>query len=439
MNLTVIAICAICLVAAIIIDNKFDVPIGLTCMLAAFTICYLAYGMPAAKVITSFFPSTIVMPLILAMTYFTVFSANGTSDIIAKKIIGMIHGNMKLYPWTLLGLCTLMYIFFDGAALRYVLAPLVFSVAMTGGGSTLMAISTAYLAFVVGSFNPYIGMDAVTRQGIFTDIGLENATNISLAIWIVSLILIFAAQLFVYVITKSWKVPNIDYKASEAAAEISRQQKRSFIILLTTVLLFIIPPLLKGIFPSPFTKTLSGLFSFYNVFLLGSLAIIIWGLDDWRNMLKRVSLRPIMMIIGVTLLIKTAQQAGLQELCTLAATSVPSWLVPPVLIVICAFLSFFVSAPTIQPMLFPMVAAMAKTPAQAITYLACACIGLAASGISPISSSGVAFLSTVDLQYHEEYSNKMFLMAFLLPAVFALLAATGLVGSIAGTFASWYY
>lgn len=102
MNITIIAICAICLITAVLIDNKFEIPLGLTCMMSAFVICYLAYGMSASKVITAFFPSTIVLPLILAMVYFSVFTSNGTSQVIAKTVLGIIKGNMKLYPWILL-------------------------------------------------------------------------------------------------------------------------------------------------------------------------------------------------------------------------------------------------------------------------------------------------------------------------------------------------
>ena len=439
MNIAIIIICAICLSIAILIDTKFDIPLGLTSMLSAFVISYLAFGMNANKVITSYFPGTIVLPLILALVFFSVFTANGTSQMIAQKLLGIIGGNMKIYPWTLLALCTLLYTFLDGGALRYVIAPLVFSVAKAGGGSTLMSVSTAYLPFIAGSLNPYIGIDASTRTGILADMGLGNASNVNAALWVNSLVLIFVLHLFVYIITRSWKVPNMTFTSESRKAGMSTEQKKSLFVLAGTVVVFVLPPLLKAGVPGPFTVALSSIFSNYVVFICGILAVILTGLGEWRGMLKAVALRPIMMIIGVTFLIKTAQQAGLQELCMAAATAVPSWLIPPVLILISAMLSFFVAGPTVQPMLFPMVTAMASTPAQAITYLSCVVLGLAASGISPISNSGVAFLSTVDIKDHEEYSKYMFIMAFLGPIVMAVLAAAGLLDVISNFFADWYY
>ena len=439
MDTTIIAICAICLVVAFLLDNKFEIPLGLTCMLAAFVICYLAFGMNANKVITSFFPGTIVLPLILAMAYFSVFTANGTANFIAKKMLSLIKGNMKLYPWTLFAMSAVMYTLLDGGALRYIIAPLVFTIAKAGGGSTLMSVSTAYLPFAIGSLNPYIGIDASTRAGILSDMGLENASNVNAVVWINSMILIVALQLFIYIVTGSWKVPNMEFTGNDQKAEITAEQKKSFIVLAATVAVFVLPPLLKALIPCELTNILASMLNNYTVFICGILAVILCGLSDWRGMLKTVSMKPIIMIVGVTFLIKTAQQAGLQELCTAVTAAVPKWLIPPVLLMIGAMLSLAVAAPTVQPMLFPMVVAMANTPAQAITYLTCITLGLAASGVSPISTSGVAFLSTVDLKDHDEYSKYMFIMAFLGPAVMAVLSATGILNVISGLFTGWYY
>ena len=96
MNITIIAICVICLVIAVLLDNKFDIPLGITSLLASLVICWLAFEMPAGKVIGGFFPSTIVFPLILAMIYFSVFTRNGTSDVVARKVMGLGNALQRL-------------------------------------------------------------------------------------------------------------------------------------------------------------------------------------------------------------------------------------------------------------------------------------------------------------------------------------------------------
>lgn len=439
MNITIIAICVICLVIAVLLDNKFDIPLGITSLLASLVICWLAFEMPAGKVIGGFFPSTIVFPLILAMIYFSVFTRNGTSDVVARKVMGLIRGNMRWYPWILFFLCTALYIFFDGGALRYILAPLVFALAKAGNGSTLMAISTAYMPLISGALNPFIGIDASTRIGILSDMGLENSTNVGLAVWCLCLILTFLTHLVIYIITGSWKVENYEFTASEDKHELTADQRKSFVILAVTVVAFVVPPILKALIPGKATLTIASLLSNYTVFCLGILMVILFGLGDWRGLVKAVSLKPILMIVGVTMLIKTAQTAGLEELCMTAVEQVPEWMVAPMLMLIGALLSFFVAGPTILPMLYPMVGAMASSPQQAIVYLACTSLGIAAAGISPISNNGVALLSTVDISEHDKYSKWMFIMAGLGPLIMAIISATGLLNGAASIFAGWYY
>lgn len=439
MNTTIIAICAICLVTAIFLEKRYRVPLGISCMAAALVISCLGFNMTANEVVSAYFPSTIVMPLILAMAYFTIFTSNGTSQILASRLIGVIRGKMKLFPWTLFILSSLLYTFLDGSALRYVIAPLVFSIAETGGLCILMAVSVAYLPFIVGSLNPFIGIDAATRVGILAGMGLENGANISLVLWFEAVVLIVVLHLMIYLITKSWAVPDCEFHMEEVKVEMTLQQKKSLMVLGMTVVLFVVPPVLKSIIPGVFTNALVSVFSSYMVFTIGILLILACRLEDWSTMVRRVALKSIVMIIGVTFLIKTAQQAGLQELCTHMASSVPHWMIGSVLLLISSVLSFFVAAPAVQPMLFPMAAAMADTPAQAITYLVCVILGLTVSGVSPISNSGAAFLSTVALNKQDIYSKKMFLLAITGPVVMAAVAATGILGLISEVFAHWYY
>ena len=439
MNTTMIAVCAVCLIMAILLEKRYGVPLGISCMAAAMAISCLGLGMAANEVVAAYFPSTIVMPLILAMAYFTVFTSNGTSQILASRLMGVIRGNMKLFPWTLFVLSGLLYTFLDGSALRYVIAPLIFSIAETGGLGILMAVSVAYLPFVVGSLNPFIGIDAATRVGILTGMGLENGSNISLALWLEAVLMIVVLHLLIYLVTRSWTVANREFHMENMKEEMTKQQKKSLIVLGITVMFFVMPPVLKSLIPGPFANSLASVFNSYMVFMIGILLILICGLEDWNTMVRRVSLKSVIMIIGVTFLIKTAQQAGLQELCTQVAGSVPRWMIGSVLMLISSVLSFFFAAPAVQPMLYPMAAAMADTPAQAITYLVCVTLGLTVSGISPISNSGAAFLSTVAVNKQEIYSKKMFLLAFAGPVVLAALAATGVLGMVSELFAHWYY
>ena len=240
MNIPIIIICGVVLVAAVFAERKFGIPLGVVCMASAFAISYGAFGMTANKVISAFFPTSIVLSLLLAMAFFAAFTTNGTMQVIGNRLLGLIHGNMKLYPWILFVLCSMLYTVFDSGALRYIITPLIFSVARVGGGSVLMSLSTAFLSFVAGSLNPFIGMDATTRNGILADMNMENGSGINTAVWIGCLVLIVLLHLFVYLITCSWKVPNIPSEGKQDREALSSEQKKSLIILGISVVAFVL-------------------------------------------------------------------------------------------------------------------------------------------------------------------------------------------------------
>ncbi|MBQ1891121.1 MAG: hypothetical protein II164_02105 [Firmicutes bacterium] len=438
MNPTVLIICAICLIVAVILDNKFKFPLGITCILAAWVISFFAFGTAPNRTL-SYFPTTVVLPLILAMSYFAVFNENGTSQLLANKILGVVKGNMKLYPWILFVLSTLLYICLDGSALRYVIGPIVFSIAKAGCGSTLMAISTAYLPFIAGGLNSFIGIDATTRGGIFSDMGLENNVAISTAVWLNALLGIIIVHAVVYIITGSWKVKSIAFDAESVKTEITPVQKKSLGLLAFTVVAFMVPPILKMIAPGPFTTKFAAILCNYTIFAICIILVLVLKLGEWRKMVSKASMGIVVMVTGVTFLIKTAQAAGLQELCTNIASSVPQWLIAPVLLIICGVMSLFVAAPTVQPMLFPLAASLAQTPSQAITYLTAVAVGLAIAGASPVSNAGAGFLAVTPEDQSDEYSKKMFIMAGLGVLILAIVAAVGGMSIFSGIFAGSYH
>ena len=437
LNPTVLIICAVCLVVAVILENKVKFPLGITCILCAWVISFFAFGTAPGRTL-SYFPTTVVLPLILAMSYFAVFNENGTSQLLANKMLGVVKGNMKLYPWILFFISIVLYICLDGSALRYVIGPIVFSIAKAGGGSQLMAVSTAYLPMIAGGMNPFIGIDATTRGGIFADMGLENNITVSTAVWLNTLLGIIIVHAVVYVITGSWKYKSIEFDASTIQKEVTPEQKKSLGLLAFTVVAFMVPPILKMIVPNAFTNKFAAIVCNYTIFAVCILLVLVLKLGDWRKMVSKASMGIVVMVTGVTFLIKTAQAAGLQELCTNIASSVPQWLIAPVLVIICGIMSLFVAAPTVQPMLFPLAASLAQTPAQAITYLSAVAVGLAIAGASPVSNAGAGFLAVTPEDQSESYSKKMFLMAGIGVLVIAIVAALGGLSIFSGIFAGSY-
>lgn len=91
-----------------------------------------------------------------------------------------------------------------------------------------------------------------------------------------------------------------------------------------------------------------------------------------------------------------------------------------------------------MPIFLPIAISLGQTPSQAITYAACVALGLSAAGISPISSSGAAFLSILPEAERDEYSDEMFRMAFIGPAIMAVVAAVGGMNLFSNLLTTWY-
>ncbi len=438
MNSTVLIACTACLIAAIVLDGTIKLPLGITCLLSAFLINYFAFGTTPNQTL-EYFPTALVMSMLLAMLFFSVFTSNGTSEYIARIVIGFVKGNMKLYPWLLFVLTMPLYVLLEGSALRFVIVPLVFSVAKAGGGSTLMAISTAHMPLIAGSLNSFLGIDASTRMGILTDMGIENVSMVNTGIWLNCLLAILICHAVIYVITGSWKVPNAEFSGNAENLSMSPVQKKSILLLIVTVVVFVVPAILRVVIPVPFTRSLSSVLNNYTIFSCAILAVVLLKLDDWKRMTAKVSIKLLMMVIGVTFLVKTAQAAGLQEVCLFIAQSVPQWSIAPVMLLICATLSFFVSSATILPVMLPLAAAVATTPSEAITYMSCVALGMAAAGVSPLSGLGAGHLAVVAEEDRERYSKYQFMLAFIGPMIMAAVAATGGMSLFSGMFAKFYF
>lgn len=207
--------------------------------------------------------------------------------------------------------------------------------------------------------------------------------------------------------------------------EFSAEQKKSLVLLGVCIAALIVPAVLKNLIPGVFTKKLAAICCIQVVFPLGILAAVAFKLSNFRDMVKKVNLGLITLVVGVTMLFGIASEAGMQELFTNLAGSLPAWLVPPVLLLISAALSFFASAPALYPVMFPMALALATTDAQILTNFSCVALGLCVSACSPFSANGANVMATVPTEYQDKMTGPMFKYAIITPLIAALIALVG--------------
>ena len=441
MNIPVIVISIVFFAICIVADKTLKLPLGITCLIGALVIGYLGLGIAPNKAITQFFPAFIVSSMMFAMTFFLVFSSNGTMDIIAKYVLRMIRGRTKLFPWIMYVASILLYTLTGGEGIMYAIVPMTFAIAKKIGISYQMAATTMVMSLLCGSMNPFIGTFSANRMSYMLQNGITNASGVAVGIWVGTLAVCTIVQFIMYILTRSWKVPDVEFDIDKAREQVklNATQMKSFWVLGISILLLVFPPVANMILKTAFTEALVNVFSNFVVFLLGILAILLLKIDDWRGMAKRINAALVIMIIGITYLVHVVQAAGIQIVLQDIARSVPKEAIPPILVISFGVLSFFVSGMALSPIMYPFAISLAQTQAQGIIYLTCILLGTAITGCSPISGQGAQILSILPGEDQNELSRILFRQAFLNILFVSLIVAAGMLTIFGNIFAEQFY
>jgi di/tricarboxylate transporter len=136
----------------------------------------------------------------------------------------------------------------------------------------------------------------------------------------------------------------------------------------------------------------------------------------------------ILMIAGVAILIGVATAAGLVETMTeFLSTQVPTFMIPGMLIVMAAFLSFFSSGTAVVcPLMYPLVPGLAvSTGLNPIMLFSVIFIGAMSAALSPFSTGGAMVIGGCpDPEVKEKLTNWMIIVASVVIPVIAVIAAT---------------
>lgn len=426
-------LCVIVIVLAVVLDSKFKIPLGIVCMVGAFFIGTTFLDMSASQVV-NFFPSNVIMTMVLAITYFSVFTANGTTEILAGRMLNLVNGRMWLFPLVGMVLYFVLNMFLDGIAVRYAVGPILMGMAMSGGSSLAMVLVIMNYAAMMGSTNPWVALDGLTRVGQLSQQGYANSQGMTTAIWLNCVLGYGLVMIIYYFAFKCHKVPRVEATRFEKK-ELNSEQKKSLTILVCTVLALVIPAVLNVAVPSPFTALLAKILSCQLVFSVGIVVSVALRLSNYRDMIKRNNWNIVLMIVGVTFIIKVADTAGLQSVFVTLAEVLPSWSTAPLMLLIGAVLSFFAATPTLYPLLYPICCSLATSPVQMLTLLSCASIGAGASAISPFSSSGANTIALVPEEHQERMMPVAFKIAIITPCILAVFAAFGVFNIISMLFA----
>ena len=417
MNLGIISLIA--LLTAIIIGFVRNVNVGILCM-GFSMVLGLVFGLDAKEILSGF--SSSLFSQRVGITYlFAIINSNGTLELLARKMVGLVGKKKALIPFVMYILGFLICAVGPGAIPSLAIIPVIaIPVAVSAGINPIMTAIIGDLGVMSGRMSPLTPESAVVRE-LMEEQGLTgNTIPIMISLTITALIV----AVLVYIYYKGWKVEKREDKTEEALPKFNGKQWLSLAGLLI---------LAVGV-----------LFFSWNVGLTGFLAgsvLIVLGCGEEKKAIKGIPWNVILMVLGVGILMNVISLSGGIDIMVAGLEKIMGHRTAAMIMAITAgFMSFFSSGlGVVFPTLIPTASGLASgLGVGAVELVSVIVIGGTVSGFTPISTTGALIMAGVAQQEGAEEKfpqNRLFVelfaVSFIALAVLAIMAVIGVYGWIA--------
>ena len=438
MNINLI-LCLVAIIASIVIGYKFKFNTGVIAMAFAFVIGNLFMGLKVNDIV-AFWPTTIVFYLLSIALFFNYATENGTMDVLGKKLLYAMGGNAKLIPLAVAAVSAIVGGLGAGASTPAIVGPFCFVMALSAGCDPVLTAVAITFGNLLGSNNPFNGYGSLIGKKLIlenmasleADAAEAYASTAAMYCWINTILICVIVILVYYFARKGFKAQKV---TAEKPPMFNDVQKKNFILLLLAFFFMVVPAILSAWVKNDFVKALSGFCQPQVIMIIGAVLCAFMKLGKEKDIIRKIPISTIVMIVGVYTLIKVAAKAGLTDwVATMLAGSIPAWLLPGAIVLFAGFLSFFSSSTsTVMPLMYPMVPTLvAAFAAQGVTLnpvalYTCIFFGGLSTACSPFSTGGaLTIASCADNKVKEELSNKMIIVALVVPAITIVAAELGL-------------
>lgn len=417
MNLGIISLIA--LLTAIIIGFVRNVNVGILCM-GFSMVLGLVFGLDAKEILSGFSSSLFIQ--MVGITYlFAIINSNGTLELLARKMVGLVGKKKALIPFVMYILGFLICAVGPGAIPSLAIIPVIaIPVAVSAGINPIMTAIIGDLGVMSGRMSPLTPESAVVRE-LMEEQGLTgNTIPIMISLTITALIV----AVLVYIYYKGWKVEKREDKTEEALPKFNGKQWLSLAGLLI---------LAVGV-----------LFFSWNVGLTGFLAgsvLIVLGCGEEKKAIKGIPWNVILMVLGVGILMNVISLSGGIDIMVAGLEKIMGHRTAAMIMAITAgFMSFFSSGlGVVFPTLIPTASGLASgLGVGAVELVSVIVIGGTVSGFTPISTTGALIMAGVAQQEgaEEKFTQnrlfvELFAVSFIALAVLAIMAVIGVYGWIA--------
>lgn len=416
MNLGIISLIA--LLAAIIIGFVRNANVGILCM-GFSMVLGLVFGLDAKEILSGFSSSLFIQ--MVGITYlFAIINSNGTLELLAHKMVGMVGKKKALIPFVMYILGFLICAVGPGAIPSLAIIPVIaIPVAVSAGINPIMTAIIGDLGVMSGRMSPLTPESAVVRE-LMEEQGLTgNTIPIMISLTITALIV----AVLVYIYYKGWKVEKREDETEEALPKFNGKQWLSLAGLLI---------LAVGVLFFSWNVGLTG-------FLVGSVLIVL-GCGEEKKAIKGIPWNVILMVLGVGILMNVISISGGIDIMVAGLEKIMGHRTAAMIMSITAgFMSFFSSGlgvvfPTLIPTASGLASGLGVGAVELVTVIV---IGGTVSGFTPISTTGALIMAGVAQQENAEEKfpqNRLFVelfaVSFIALAVLAIMAVIGVYGWI---------
>lgn len=417
MNLGIISLIA--LLAAIIIGFVRNANVGILCM-GFSMVLGLVFGLDAKEILSGFSSSLFIQ--MVGITYlFAIINSNGTLELLARKMVGLVGKKKALIPFVMYILGFLICAVGPGAIPSLAIIPVIaIPVAVSAGINPIMTAIIGDLGVMSGRMSPLTPEAAVVRE-LMEDQGLVgNTIPIMIGMTITALIVV----VLVYIYYKGWKVEKHEEEKEETLPKFNGKQWLSLIGLLV---------LAVGVLFFSWNVGLTG-------FLVGTVLIVL-GCGEEKKAIKGIPWNVILMVLGVGILMNVISLSGSIDIMVAGLEKIMGHRTAAMIMAITAgFMSFFSSGlgvvfPTLIPTATGLASGLGVGAVELVTVIV---IGGTVSGFTPISTTGALIMAGVAQQENAEEKfpqNRLFVelfaVSFIALAVLAIMAVIGVYGWIA--------
>lgn len=416
MNLGLVSL--ILLLVAIVIGFARNCNVGILSIAFAM-ILGVIYKVNVSDIIAGFSSSLFIQ--MVGITYlFAIINGNGTLELLAKKMVGIVGSHTHLIPFVMFILGFIICAVGPGAIPSLAIVPVIaIPVAISAGVNPIMTAVIGDLGVMSGRMSPLTPESAVVRE-LMEEQGMKgNTIPIMICLTVTALVV----AVLVYIYYKGWHVDTSVHGKQEKLPKFNGHQWLSLLGLIVLAV--------------------GALFLSWNVgltgFLVGTILIVL-GSGEEKKAIAAIPWNVILMVMGVGILMNIISLSGGIDIMVAALEKIMSQRTASMIMAVAAgIMSFFSSGlGVVFPTLIPTASGLsASLGVDAVQMVAVIVIGGTVSGFTPISTTGALIMAGVAQQENAEErfpQNRLFVelfaVSFIALAVLALFAFIGVYGFI---------